>query len=62
MSNPCYATQHSDQMICHKCGLIWDMNDPDPPECRRKERSGIRTPAKQPMVEHQTTNQRSTEE
>lgn len=30
MSNPCYATQHSDQMICHKCGLVWDMNDPDP--------------------------------
>ena len=31
----CQARQHSDQMICHKCGLVWDMNDPDPPVCRR---------------------------
>ena len=29
----CQARQHSDQMICHKCGLVWDMNDPDPPVC-----------------------------
>lgn len=29
----CEARQHSDQMICHKCGLSWDTNDPDPPEC-----------------------------
>ncbi len=30
----CRATQHSDQMICASCGLVWDTNDPDPPECR----------------------------
>lgn len=30
----CKAKQYSDQMICGKCGLQWDMNDPDPPECR----------------------------
>lgn len=30
----CYARQYSDQMHCHKCGLVWDMNDPDPPSCR----------------------------
>lgn len=29
----CQARQHSDQMICHKCGLVWDMNDPEPPVC-----------------------------
>ena len=23
----------SDQMICHKCGLVWDISDPEPPEC-----------------------------
>jgi len=28
----CKAYQASDQMIC-QCGLQWDMNDPDPPEC-----------------------------
>ena len=30
----CHARQHSDQMLC-ACGLAWDVNDPDPPECRR---------------------------
>lgn len=36
MSRPtsCKARQHSDQMSC-VCGLAWDMNDPDPPECRK---------------------------
>lgn len=29
----CDARQYSDQMICGKCGLQWDINDPDPPEC-----------------------------
>lgn len=29
----CRARQHSDQMLCD-CGLGWDVNDPDPPECR----------------------------
>lgn len=28
----CLARQYSDQMQC-ACGLAWDMNDPDPPEC-----------------------------
>lgn len=30
----CQATQHSDQMICTSCGLVWDTNDTDPPACR----------------------------
>lgn len=30
----CSALQMSDQMVCNKCGLRWDMNDPDPPTCR----------------------------
>lgn len=29
----CKARQYSDQMAC-ECGLVWDMNDPDPPMCR----------------------------
>jgi len=29
----CRAVQHSDQMCCGKCGLAWDVNDPEPPEC-----------------------------
>lgn len=31
----CHARQYSDQMICTPCGLAWDMNDPEPPECKR---------------------------
>ncbi len=33
MNKHCQSRQHSDQMICHKCGLVWDMNDTDPPQC-----------------------------
>lgn len=31
----CHARQESDQMRCVPCGLVWDMNDPEPPECRK---------------------------
>ena len=37
MNRNCLARQHSDQMICMKCGLVWDVNDPEPPECKRDE-------------------------
>lgn len=30
----CQARQYGDQIICAACGLNWDMNDPDPPQCR----------------------------
>lgn len=30
----CQARQYSDQKVCSVCGLQWDMNDPEPPECR----------------------------
>ena len=32
MTDTCKAYQASDQMVC-PCGLQWDMNDPDEPEC-----------------------------
>lgn len=31
----CDAKRYSDQMQC-ACGLAWDVNDPDPPQCRRQ--------------------------
>ena len=37
----CQAQQHSDQMICAKCGLAWDVSDPDIPACNPS-----RTPTK----------------
>lgn len=33
MKTNCKAYRVSDQMLCGKCGLQWDVNDPDPPEC-----------------------------
>jgi len=29
----CEAVQYSDEMQCARCGLAYDANDPDPPEC-----------------------------
>jgi len=29
----CQARQHSDQMLCGRCGLAWDVSDPSPPQC-----------------------------
>lgn len=41
MTTKCLARQHSDQMICHQCGLVWDMNDPEPPDCLREVNAAI---------------------
>jgi prefoldin subunit 5 len=30
----CNAVQKSDSMVCQRCCITWDMNDPDPPECK----------------------------
>lgn len=30
----CKAIQMSDSYVCTSCGLRWDMNDPEPPECK----------------------------
>lgn len=30
----CEAIRYSDEMQCARCGLAWDVNDPDRPECR----------------------------
>lgn len=30
----CQARQYSDQMVCRKCDLAWDVNDDDRPDCR----------------------------
>jgi hypothetical protein len=31
---PCEIRQYSDMEKCEKCGLCWDMNDPNSPECK----------------------------
>ena len=35
-SGYCNARQFNDQMQC-ACGLAWDVNDPEPPECGKKK-------------------------
>lgn len=30
----CQARRHNDEMQCHKCGLSWQVNDEDPPQCK----------------------------
>ena len=31
----CQAVTYADgSKRCERCDLLWDMNDPDPPECR----------------------------
>jgi len=42
----CQARQYGDQMICAPCGLNWDTNDPDPPECRKNIKRAIARVAK----------------
>lgn len=34
----CRAKQKSDQMYCHRCSLVWDVNDPEPPKCRKPKK------------------------
>lgn len=31
----CHAVQQSDEMCCAPCNLRWDINDSNPPECRK---------------------------
>lgn len=40
-AHTCKARRMQDQMQCAACGLAWDIDDPDPPECpleNRKQR------------------------
>ncbi len=42
----CQARQYGDQMMCAPCGLTWDTNDPEPPECRKNIKRAIARVAK----------------
>lgn len=33
----CSATRFNDQMMCNRCGLQWDIDDPDRPDCLTTE-------------------------
>ena len=32
--------QYNDQYHCVECGKQWDVNDPDPPECKHESTAG----------------------
>lgn len=34
-SAKCEAIQYSDQMVCKRCNQAWDVNDFDPPKCKK---------------------------
>ena len=38
----CQARQYSDQMQCARCGLAWDVKDPEPPKCLTPNELGVR--------------------
>lgn len=42
----CQGRQYGDQLICAPCGLAWDTNDPEPPECRTNIKRGVAKVAK----------------
>lgn len=42
----CHARQESDQMRCVPCSLVWDMNDPEPPECLKNIKRAVAKVAK----------------
>ena len=54
----CQARQYGDQMICAPCGLNWDVNDPEPPECRKNIKRAIARVAK---IEERTAPLKSKE-
>ena len=37
----CKAYERGDQWFCDQCGITWDMNDDDPPECNPVVKAGI---------------------
>lgn len=38
----CQARQYGSEMHCAKCGLVWDTNDPEPPECQTDRQIGFK--------------------
>lgn len=42
----CEARQYSDQKQCARCGLVWDMNDSEQPECLTPRQVGRATIAR----------------
>lgn len=52
----CQAKQYSDQMICSRCGLQWDVNDPDPPLCQKDKPAASPTKFLRTPFAPKTTN------
>ena len=36
----CKIRQYGDTVTCHECGLCWDINDKNPPNCNEESRYG----------------------
>lgn len=44
----CEARQYSDQMVCARCDLAWDVNDMDPPPCKLQQAAAKLDAARKP--------------
>lgn len=53
MSN-CEAKQMSDQMVCDFCEQVWDVNDPEPPQCRWQSLRSIQAEAVESIFDNIT--------
>lgn len=47
----CKARHIYGQMKCFDCGLVWDMDDRDPPQCKHKIDARFDTPAPKNITE-----------
>lgn len=47
----CQARQQGDEMQCGRCGLSWDVNDADRPDCSPTERRLTQRPADEFVVD-----------
>lgn len=58
----CLARQYGDQMICTACGLNWDTNDPEPPECHKVDRRSKKSKAAKECFAHAKERRRVPDE
>lgn len=40
-TQPCKAKRYNDTVECGRCGLQWDINDPEPPKCLTDREYGL---------------------
>lgn len=52
----CRAAQMADSMRCARCGVQWDVNDPDPPVCSQRAEAAKRAEVTPPSPQGRKQN------